>query len=122
MRMSHGGNAGALKCGKGTTYEGGMREPAIAFWPGIIKPGLDVNTFNWVKNPTVSVAPHQNLYSNQASFSTCRMCCGNLVRMDFKFCLQKVTWLSRELISSVCVIGLCGVALDEQVSERLFWL
>lgn len=40
MRMSRGGNAGPLKCGKGTTYEGGMREPAIAYWPGIIKPGV----------------------------------------------------------------------------------
>ncbi|XP_054631537.1 arylsulfatase A [Dunckerocampus dactyliophorus] len=40
MRMSRGGNAGALKCGKGTTYEGGMREPAIAFWPGMITPGV----------------------------------------------------------------------------------
>ncbi|CAN9499221.1 unnamed protein product [Ophioblennius macclurei] len=40
MRMSRGGNAGPLKCGKGTTYEGGMREPAIAYWPGTIKPGV----------------------------------------------------------------------------------
>ncbi|KAK9516797.1 hypothetical protein VZT92_024708 [Zoarces viviparus] len=40
MRMSRGGNAGPLKCGKGTTYEGGMREPAIAFWPGTIRPGV----------------------------------------------------------------------------------
>ena len=39
MRMSRGGNAGSLKCGKGTTYEGGMREPAIAYWPGTIRPG-----------------------------------------------------------------------------------
>ncbi|TRY62407.1 hypothetical protein DNTS_031820 [Danionella cerebrum] len=40
MRQSRGGNAGLMKCGKGTTYEGGMREPAIAFWPGFIKPGV----------------------------------------------------------------------------------
>ncbi|XP_024235397.1 arylsulfatase A [Oncorhynchus tshawytscha] len=40
MRMSRGGNAGPLKCGKGTTYEGGMREPAIAYWPGTITPGV----------------------------------------------------------------------------------
>ncbi|KAG7456170.1 hypothetical protein MATL_G00248930 [Megalops atlanticus] len=40
MRMSRGGNAGPLKCGKGTTYEGGMRVPAIAYWPGRIKPGV----------------------------------------------------------------------------------
>jgi arylsulfatase A len=35
-----GGNPGLLKCGKGTTYEGGMREPAIAWWPDRIKPGV----------------------------------------------------------------------------------
>lgn len=40
MRKSRGGNAGLMKCGKGTTYEGGMREPAIAHWPGFIKPGV----------------------------------------------------------------------------------
>uniref|UniRef100_A0A3Q2VDV3 Arylsulfatase A n=1 Tax=Haplochromis burtoni TaxID=8153 RepID=A0A3Q2VDV3_HAPBU len=38
--LSRGGIAGPLKCGKSTTYEGGMREPAIAYWPGIIKPGV----------------------------------------------------------------------------------
>lgn len=40
MRMSRGGTAGLLKCGKGTTYDGGMREPAIAYWPGVIKSGV----------------------------------------------------------------------------------
>lgn len=39
MRMSRGGCSGLLRCGKGTTYEGGVREPALAFWPGHIKPG-----------------------------------------------------------------------------------
>ncbi|KAM9177404.1 arylsulfatase A isoform 1-T2 [Dugong dugon] len=40
MRMSHGGCSGLLRCGKGTTYEGGVREPALAFWPGHITPGV----------------------------------------------------------------------------------
>ncbi|XP_056622944.1 arylsulfatase A [Triplophysa dalaica] len=40
MRRSRGGNSGLLKCGKGTTYEGGMREPAVAYWPGFIQPGV----------------------------------------------------------------------------------
>ena len=34
-----GGNGGLLRCGKGTTWEGGQREPAIAWWPGKIKAG-----------------------------------------------------------------------------------
>jgi arylsulfatase A-like enzyme len=36
----HGGSAGLLYSGKGTTWEGGMREPAIFWWPGRIKPGI----------------------------------------------------------------------------------
>ncbi|KAM8972163.1 arylsulfatase A [Pelodytes ibericus] len=40
MRMERGGSSGLLKCGKSTTYEGGMREPAIAYWEGKIKPGV----------------------------------------------------------------------------------
>ncbi|XP_064446461.1 arylsulfatase A isoform X2 [Mirounga angustirostris] len=40
MRMSHGGCSGLLRCGKGTTFEGGVREPALAFWPGHIAPGV----------------------------------------------------------------------------------
>lgn len=43
MRMSRGGNAGPLRCGKGTTYEGGMREPAIAYWQGLIQPGQTIS-------------------------------------------------------------------------------
>ena len=35
----HGGSAGLLRDGKGTTWEGGMREPTIFWWPGRIKPG-----------------------------------------------------------------------------------
>jgi len=35
-----GGSAGLLSGGKGGTYEGGMREPAIFWCPGKIKPGV----------------------------------------------------------------------------------
>jgi arylsulfatase A-like enzyme len=35
-----GGSAGLLRGGKGSTWEGGMREPAIAWWPSRIKPGV----------------------------------------------------------------------------------
>ncbi|XP_055010252.1 N-acetylgalactosamine-6-sulfatase [Boleophthalmus pectinirostris] len=35
-----GGSNGPFLCGKETTFEGGMREPAIAWWPGHIKEGL----------------------------------------------------------------------------------
>lgn len=35
---THGGSAGLLRGGKGGTFEGGMREPTIFWWPGKIKP------------------------------------------------------------------------------------
>jgi arylsulfatase A len=36
----HGGSAGPLREGKGSTWEGGMREPAIFWWPGTIQPAV----------------------------------------------------------------------------------
>jgi arylsulfatase A len=38
--LTHGGSAGLLRDGKGSTYEGGMREPGIAWWPGTIPAGV----------------------------------------------------------------------------------
>lgn len=35
-----GGSAGLLRDGKGSTWEGGMREPGIAWWPSRIRPGV----------------------------------------------------------------------------------
>jgi uncharacterized sulfatase len=35
---THGGSAGPLRHGKGTTWEGGVRTPAIFWWPGTIRP------------------------------------------------------------------------------------
>jgi arylsulfatase A len=37
---THGGTAGLLRGGKGGTFEGGMREPTIFWWPGKIEPGV----------------------------------------------------------------------------------
>lgn len=34
-----GGSAGPLRNGKTTVYEGGVREPCVAWWPGHIAPG-----------------------------------------------------------------------------------
>jgi len=34
----HGGSNGPFREGKGSTWEGGIRGPAIAWWPGTIKP------------------------------------------------------------------------------------
>lgn len=35
-----GGSSGLLRDGKGSTWEGGMRVPGIAWWPGKIKPSV----------------------------------------------------------------------------------
>ncbi len=37
---THGGSAGPLRAGKGTTFEGGQRVPAIFWGPGNVKPGV----------------------------------------------------------------------------------
>jgi arylsulfatase A-like enzyme len=37
---THGGTAGLLRGAKGGTFEGGMREPTIFWWPGKIKPAV----------------------------------------------------------------------------------
>ena len=37
---AHGGSAGPLKEGKGTTWEGGVRVPAIFWWPGTALPSV----------------------------------------------------------------------------------
>ncbi len=36
----HGGSAGPLREGKGCTWEGGMREPGLFWWPGRIRPAV----------------------------------------------------------------------------------
>ncbi|MDN3686253.1 sulfatase family protein [Cyclobacterium jeungdonense] len=37
---THGGTAGLLRGAKGGTFEGGMREPTVFWWPAGIKPGV----------------------------------------------------------------------------------
>jgi arylsulfatase A-like enzyme len=39
IKNQDGGSAGLLRDGKGSTWEGGMREPTIAWWPGTIHAG-----------------------------------------------------------------------------------
>jgi arylsulfatase A-like enzyme len=42
-QRGNGGSNGKLRAGKGVTFEGGIRVPAIAWWPGKIKPAAMVN-------------------------------------------------------------------------------
>ncbi len=40
LMQTHGGSAGPLANGKGTTFEGGMRVPGVFWWPGTVAPGV----------------------------------------------------------------------------------
>ena len=53
----HGGSAGPLKDGKGSTWEGGMRVPGVFWWPGKIKPGAVTQELGSTLDiPTTAVA------------------------------------------------------------------
>jgi len=51
-----GGSNGPFLCGKQTTFEGGMREPAIAWWPGRIEPGQVTNIDCCLGNRLIIIA------------------------------------------------------------------
>ena len=40
MFKDHGGSAGLLRDGKGSTFEGGMRVPSLFYWKGKIQPAM----------------------------------------------------------------------------------
>ena len=40
-RYAHAGSTGPLRCGKGTSWEGGVRVPAIFWWPGTLHAPID---------------------------------------------------------------------------------
>ncbi len=42
---NHAGSAGPLREGKGTTWEGGHREPCIMWWPGRVPAGTECREF-----------------------------------------------------------------------------
>ncbi|XP_078491159.1 arylsulfatase-like [Ciona intestinalis] len=81
-KCPNGGVAGLFKAGKGTTWEGGLRVPAVAWWPGVIPAGtvsdavvstLDVHptllkiaalrSLPCFKKCTSSATPSSNLYA-----------------------------------------------------------
>jgi N-acetylgalactosamine-6-sulfatase len=58
-----GGSNGPLLCGKLTTFEGGMREPTIAWWPGKVMP-------NQVHQHFIHFLIYPNVFSTYLSCKT----------------------------------------------------
>ncbi len=53
---THGGSAGPLRAGKGTTFEGGQRVPTIFWWPGKIQPGSTVTDMGSTMDMMATIA------------------------------------------------------------------
>ena len=49
----HAGSSGPLREGKGTEFEGGIREPTVMWWPGKIQPGTKCDELS----STIDVLP-----------------------------------------------------------------
>lgn len=67
-QKERGGSAGLLFEGKGSAYEGGMRVPAIAWWPGTIKPNqvcaspvTSMDLYPTLANIAAVISPDQQL-------------------------------------------------------------
>jgi arylsulfatase A-like enzyme len=56
--FQEGGSAGLLRMGKGSTFEGGMRVPAVFYWPGRIKPTVirDIGSTLDIYNTALTLA------------------------------------------------------------------
>jgi arylsulfatase A len=63
VQKDHGGSAGLLYEGKNSTYEGGMRVPGIAWWPGKIKANVTSTALmsNMDLLPTIAAVAKANL-------------------------------------------------------------
>ncbi|WP_339071063.1 sulfatase [Chitinophaga sp. 212800008-4] len=63
----HAGNAGGLREGKGSSWEGGQREPCIIRWPGIIPAGTICNNLSATIDllPTIAKLAHAPLPENK---------------------------------------------------------
>jgi arylsulfatase A-like enzyme len=60
---NHAGSSGGLREGKGTTYDGGQKEPCIMRWPGVIPPGSICNKMASTLDilPTATAIVHGSL-------------------------------------------------------------
>ena len=63
----HAGSAAGLREGKGTTWEGGQREPAIIRWPGIVAAGSICNKLSGNIDilPTIAAITNARLPQNK---------------------------------------------------------
>ena len=78
IQQLQGGSAGLLREGKGSTWEGGVRVPCLAWWPGTIAPGAPRST--WPASSTCSQPAwiwqaQRFLKTGRSTVSRWRRCC-----------------------------------------------
>ena len=109
-----GGSNGPFLCGKETTFEGGMREPTIAYWPGRIPAGmvphlpvasLADSTPNTYSTPNTCSTP--NTYSTPNPYSTSNTYCPFVFKgaVMVRFCVESKQPLKVDERTNHCILA-----------------
>lgn len=89
---SSGGSNGPFLCGKQTTFEGGMREPAIAWWPGHIRKG-SVRIPQWFEAFSLQINPTRSLAKSLTSPPETKLLLDSGSRASIFFFFSSLFWV-----------------------------
>ena len=99
----YSGCAGYLRCGKGTTWEGGQRVPGIISWPTKIEPGVThalASTLDIV--PTIMSIVGEEVPEDDLSYDLSDLLF-NDGDVRLKFCISYVNYFNKSRIKQYAV-------------------